>query len=103
MMKSAEPDDNTKQPKVISPNRRVYKLVDIIEIFAMSRSAIYRAMENDGFPKAMKLSGRSVGWERRSVDEWFENRPTAVAPCADADQYQSATYLRSRPGVRDAA
>lgn len=103
MEEKKEADNTAAKPKVISPNRRVYKLADIVEIYAMSRSSVYRAMENDGFPKAMKLSGRSVGWDRQSVDTWFDNRPTALNPCADADQYQGTAYLGSRPGARHAA
>lgn len=91
--------DNIKyKVKVISPNRRIYKLADIIEIFAMSRSSIYRAMEHDSFPTPIKLTGRSVGWSREDVEGWFSSRPTGIAPCADNDQYQTQSFLTSRPG-----
>ncbi len=97
-------DKEEKTPKPISPNRRIFKLADIIEVYAMSRSSIYRAMEHDGFPKPFKLTGRSIGWSRESVETWFANRPSGVAPCADNDQYQTQEYLTSRPGSQgDAA
>lgn len=70
---------------------------------SMSKSTVYRAIENDGFPKPIKLSGRSVGWFLDEVEDWFANRPRGINPCANADQYRSAAYLNSRPGVRDAA
>lgn len=93
-------EENTEQLKIISPNRRIFKLADIIEIFAMSRSSIYRAMEHDDFPKPIKLTGRSVGWNREAVESWFANRPSGIAPCADNSQYQTESYLTSRPGSR---
>lgn len=83
--------------------RRVVKLSFIMEDKSMSKSTVYRAIENDGFPKPIKLSGRSVGWFLDEVEDWFANRPRGINPCANADQYQSAAYLNSRPGVRDAA
>jgi Prophage CP4-57 regulatory protein (AlpA) len=70
----------------------------------MSRSSIYRAMADDGFPKPIKLTSRSIGWRREQVDEWIANRPAGIAPCADNGQYQTEAYLTSRPGSqRDAA
>lgn len=84
-------------PKQDCPDRKIYKLPDIIRIYSVSRSSIYRAMENDGFPKPINLTGRSVGWWASSVDEYFINRPSAITPCADHAQYQTERYLTSRP------
>lgn len=92
----------TLQKPELPPKRRIYKLPDITAIYSMSRSSIYRAMERDGFPQPIKLSSRSVGWWAKSVDDWFESRPTGVAPCADNEQYQTQAYLTSRPAVRAA-
>lgn len=78
--------------------RRVVKLPWIIENKAMSRASIYRAMEHEDFPKAIKLTGRSVGWFLDEVEDWFSNRPRGIAPCADNDQYQTTDFLTSRPG-----
>jgi predicted DNA-binding transcriptional regulator AlpA len=83
---------------VAPPGRRVVKLPWIIENKSMSKASIYRAMEHEGFPSAIKLTGRSVGWFFDEVEAWFENRPRGVAPCADNDQYQTESYLTSRPG-----
>lgn len=83
-----------------NPDKRIYKLSDLIAIFSMSRSQIYRAMAEQGFPTPIKLSRRSVGWWRAEVEAWFASRPSSIAPCATNDQYQRATYLNSRPGSR---
>lgn len=80
------------------PDKRIYRLGDITEIYSMSRSSIYRAMAEDDFPKAIKLTSRSIGWWRHQVEEWLANRPSGIAPCADNDQYQTADFLASRPG-----
>lgn len=80
------------------PDKRIYRLSDITNIYTMSRSSIYRAMADEGFPKPIKLTGRSIGWWREQVEEWLASRPAGIAPCANNDQYQTADYLASRPG-----
>ena len=86
------------------PDKRIYRISDITEIYSMSRSSVYRAMAEDNFPRAIKLTSRSIGWWRESVEAWFATRPAGIAPCADNEQYQTLGYLTSRPGSqRDAA
>ena len=83
-------------------DRRIYRLPDITRIYPVSRSQVYRAMEAGEFPLPIKLIGRSVGWWKDQVDEFFANRPSAVTPCADHEQYQTHRYLASRPKARAA-
>jgi prophage regulatory protein len=83
-----------------APDKRIYKLPDITAIYSMSRSSIYRAMEQEDFPKPIKLASRSVGWWREQVEDWFHNRPTGINPCADNEQYQTDAYLTSRPETK---
>lgn len=78
-------------------DRKIYKLPEIVSIYGVSRSSIYRSMESDGFPHPIKLTGRSVGWWKHAVDKFFANRPSAINPCADHEQYQTERYLTSRP------
>lgn len=83
-----------------SDDKQVVKLPYLIEKYSMSRSSIYRAMAEEDFPLPIKLSSRSVGWWLHQVEEWFANRPSAINPCADHQQYQTEGYLTSRPGAR---
>ena len=84
-------------PKQDCPDRKIYKLPDIIRIYSVSRSSIYRDMAKGEFPAPIRLTGRSVGWWKKSVDEHFASRESAVTPCADHAQYQTERYLTSRP------
>jgi prophage regulatory protein len=86
----------------VSSKKLIYKLTEITGIYSMSRSSIYRAMEHDGFPKPIKLTSRSVGWWKHSVENWFATRPAGIAPCADNGQYQTQEYLTSRPSSGNA-
>lgn len=40
----------------------------------LSRSAIYRLMEQEEFPKPIKLGPRAVGWPQSYIDAWIERR-----------------------------
>lgn len=51
---------------------RFLKLKEVMEKTALSRSAIYRKMNEDQFPQSISLGDRSVAWVESEVDEWME-------------------------------
>lgn len=50
---------------------RFIRLEEVINKVGLSRSSIYRRIENDGFPKPVLLGGRASGWLESEVDEWL--------------------------------
>ncbi|AGQ97289.1 TPA: AlpA family transcriptional regulator [Vibrio parahaemolyticus] len=50
---------------------RFLKLKEVIEKTALSRSAIYRKMSEDAFPKSVNLGDRAVAWVESEVDDWM--------------------------------
>ena len=40
----------------------------------LPRSTIYYLMARNEFPRPIKLSARSVGWDSESVEAWIEQR-----------------------------
>lgn len=51
---------------------RFLKLKEVMEKTALSRSAIYRKMNDGEFPKSISLGDRAVAWVEGEVDEWME-------------------------------
>ncbi|PMG79220.1 AlpA family transcriptional regulator [Vibrio lentus] len=51
---------------------RFLKLKEVMQKTALSRSAIYRKMNDDEFPKSINLGERAVAWVEKEVDEWME-------------------------------
>ncbi|HCE2683185.1 TPA: AlpA family transcriptional regulator [Vibrio parahaemolyticus] len=52
---------------------RFLKLKEVMEKTALSRSAIYRKMSEDTFPKSVNLGDRAVAWIESEVDEWMDS------------------------------
>ncbi|NNN85402.1 AlpA family phage regulatory protein [Vibrio sp. A8-1] len=57
---------------------RFLKLQEVMEKTALSRSAIYRKMNDGEFPQSVSLGDRAVAWVESEVYEWmvqiFQNR-----------------------------
>ncbi|ELA8153042.1 AlpA family transcriptional regulator [Vibrio parahaemolyticus] len=50
---------------------RFIKLKEVMKKTALSRSAIYRKMSEDAFPKSVNLGDRAVAWVESEVDDWM--------------------------------
>ena len=57
---------------------KILKRKEVEAVTGFSRSSIYAHMDKDSFPKAIKLSERSVGWLEHEVQEWLKNRVVAT-------------------------
>ncbi|EMW1607078.1 AlpA family transcriptional regulator [Vibrio cholerae] len=53
---------------------RFLKLKEVMEKTALSRSAIYRKMNDGEFPQPVSLGERAIAWVESEVDEWMEKR-----------------------------
>lgn len=58
------------------PSIRILRLPAVKQKTGLSRSQIYRLMEdeNDPFPKQVVLSDRLVGWIEEEIDRWLLRR-----------------------------
>ena len=54
--------------------QKIYRLKNVIEVTGMSRSTIYRLMEQGKFPKPIKLSQRIIGFLEEDIDQWIQER-----------------------------
>ena len=52
----------------------ILRLPEVKAITRRSRSSIYAAMAQNGFPKPIKLGIRSVGWIESEIVAWVESR-----------------------------
>ena len=57
------------------------KLLRIDEVLTrcnFSRSALYRAINERGFPAPRRFSSRCLRWEADKIEQWIESRPFAI-------------------------
>lgn len=52
---------------------RILRLNAVLDLTGLSRSTLYRKMQDGTFPKNVKLNTRCAGWRESMVEEWLRN------------------------------
>ena len=52
---------------------RILRIKTVLERTGLSRSTMYRKMQNGTFPKNIQISIRCAGWRESAVKEWLRN------------------------------
>ena len=55
-------------------NWRLLRIRAVCELTSLSRATIYRLVDDEKFPKPLRISTNRVGWCERSVVEWIASR-----------------------------
>lgn len=51
---------------------KIIRLKQVMETTGLARSTIYKFIAAGTFPKAVPLSGKSVGWVDQEIQEWVK-------------------------------
>lgn len=57
---------------------RLIKLEEVLSFTGLSRSELYRQIQEDTFPRPVKVGKRAVRWRESEVEEWIAERPRAL-------------------------
>lgn len=52
---------------------RIVRIKTVLERTGLSRSTMYRKMDNGTFPRNIKLSARCAGWRESAIEAWMRN------------------------------
>ncbi|MBO9712451.1 AlpA family phage regulatory protein [Sphingomonas sp.] len=52
---------------------RILRLKAVLERTGLTRSTMYRKMQNGSFPKNIQISDRCIGWRQSAVDAWMRS------------------------------
>ena len=52
---------------------RILRIRSVLERTGLSRSTLYRKMQNGTFPKNVQISTRCAGWRESAIVEWLKN------------------------------
>ncbi len=55
-----------------SPDR-ILRIKAVLERTGLSRSTMYRKMQNGTFPRNVQISTRCAGWRESAVTDWMHN------------------------------
>lgn len=58
----------------MNQSTRMLRLPDVIQKTGMSRSQIYRLIDQNAFPSQIQLSDRLSGWIEAEVECWLQER-----------------------------
>ena len=56
---------------------RLLRRREVEKITGMSRSSIYRLMQEGEFPRPVGVGPRAVRWKVSDIEAWIESRPVA--------------------------
>lgn len=54
-------------------NDRILRLKAVLDRTGLSRSTLYRKIQNGSFPKQVQISTRCAGWRESAVNAWMRN------------------------------
>ena len=52
---------------------RILRLKTVLDRTGLSRSTMYRKMQNGTFPKNIRISTRCTGWRESAVKNWIRD------------------------------
>ena len=56
---------------------RLMRRREVEKITGMSRSSIYRLMQESDFPRPLRIGPGAVRWKASDIIAWIESRPVA--------------------------
>ncbi|MCU7960972.1 MAG: AlpA family transcriptional regulator [gamma proteobacterium symbiont of Bathyaustriella thionipta] len=59
--------------------KKLLRIKAVMEITGLSRTVLYRLMDDGEFPKSIQLSPRAVAWDSDAVQDWIKAKLKAAA------------------------
>ena len=56
---------------------RLLRRREVERITGLSRSSIYRSMQEGAFPRPVRVGPAAVRWKASDITDWLESRPVA--------------------------
>ena len=52
---------------------RILRLAAVLDRTGLSRSTMYRKMQQGSFPRNLRLGARCAGWHESAINDWVRN------------------------------
>lgn len=70
---------------VFGSPERILRIRTVLERTGLSRSTLYRKIQQGTFPKQLRISERCMGWRESAVEAWMRSPTSYPAPAASGD------------------
>ncbi|MBS7348677.1 MAG: AlpA family transcriptional regulator [Comamonas sp.] len=57
---------------------RLLRINDVCQATGLARSTVYAKLQQNDFPKPVRLHGKCVAWKASEIDAWISALPRAV-------------------------
>jgi prophage regulatory protein len=54
-------------------SERILRLSAVLDRTGLSRSTLYRKIQEGTFPRQVRIAARCAGWRKSAIDEWLRN------------------------------
>lgn len=55
-------------------SNKVLRLTEVCNRTGLSKSSVYKKMEEFDFPQSIALGARAVGWLEEEIEQWIQSR-----------------------------
>ena len=56
------------------PAPRILRIRDVLARTGVSRSSLYRFIDDGSFPRPVALGAKATGWVEAEISQWIESR-----------------------------
>lgn len=57
----------------LNKNDRILRIRAVLQLTGLSRSTLYRKIQDGSFPKQVRIATRCAGWRESAVNSWLKN------------------------------
>ena len=72
--------------RVFPMHDRLMRRREVEKILGISRSSIYRLMQEGRFPRPVRIGPAAVRWRASDITAWLESRPVATGEFASPER-----------------
>ena len=72
--------------RVFQMHDRLMRRREVEQVLGISRSSIYRLMQEGEFPRPVRIGPAAVRWRASDIAAWLESRPVATGEFASPER-----------------
>jgi prophage regulatory protein len=58
----------------VTPLSRLVRIKEVLQLIGLSKTTLYKMIQEGKFPKSVSIYGSAVGWKQDEVADWINSR-----------------------------